>query len=177
MKKAQANLEGLGTALLAGILVLVLARLLVLVLLHAVYATLPKLLWWGTGTTPLGLTVYDILRLLLNRWVWTVYLLWGGVAGLVTWFNRDASQSRKQQMGLRVCFALLLLTSGWVLWLGGVIGGILFAPPPEGVLRPALLSLAGLAVEPVVTATAILRLPRWLEYLCEPLDLFYLGRQ
>ncbi|MEJ5252460.1 MAG: hypothetical protein HPY54_16745 [Chthonomonadetes bacterium] len=65
---------------------------------------------------------------------------------------------------------LLLLTSGWVLWLAGVIGGILFYPPPGGVLRPALLSVAGLAVEPLVTGMAILRMPQWLAYLYQPIQ-------
>ncbi|MGQ9736309.1 MAG: hypothetical protein ACUVRT_00120 [Armatimonadota bacterium] len=76
-------------------------------------------------------------------------------------------------MGRWVCFVLLLLTGGWVLWLGRVIGGTLFYPPPGDILRPALLSLAGLAVEPLVTAMAILRMPQWLTYLRKPIDSLY----
>ena len=176
MRKGKVNLEGLGTALVGGILVLALARLLVIALLTVVYSTLGRLLLPGSNASTPPLTLHDILWLLLNRWIWTVYLLAGGVAGLVTWLNREAPQSRKQQIGLGVCFVLLLLTGGWVLWLGGVIGGILFYPPPGGVLRPALLSLAGLAVEPLVTAMAILRMPQWLMYLRKPIDSLYEAR-
>ncbi|MEJ5251479.1 MAG: hypothetical protein HPY54_15205 [Chthonomonadetes bacterium] len=94
MREYRRHLEGkgAGTVLIGGIVVLVLARLLVIALLGAVYSTLGRLLWLGSSASVTVLTSYDVLQLLLNRWIWTVYIVCGAAAGVVAWRTQDTEK-------------------------------------------------------------------------------------
>lgn len=98
MEKTRPQREGPGTALIGGIVVLVLARLLVIALLAAVYATLGRLLWLGSNASAPVLTSSNILQLLLNRWIWTVYIVCGAAAGIVAWLTQDTEKTLRRKL-------------------------------------------------------------------------------
>lgn len=166
-------------ATLSGIFVAVAARLLVGILLYAVYAGVPPLLWASRPPEGTVLATSDLVSLMLMPVIWIGYLLWGGLAGALAWKFRAEDATSKRRTALFLCWGLLLVNSGWFLWLAGVLAGALgrYGPPPGNDWRFALLALTGLLVEPVVTGVGILRMPRWLQYLHEPLyDMLKYGR-
>ncbi len=167
MQRSRVDWRKLIQSSLAGMLVMAVARLLVVAGLYLVYGTVPRWVFPSELSGSGWLTLRDIYYLLSQWWIWTAYLLCGGVAGAAVWVYQDSGRPHLLDRALRVCFVAVLLTGGWAVWLGGVVVGMIFYPPPEGVIRPLVVALAGLSVEPPITAFAILRMPQWLNYLLE----------
>ncbi|GBC95595.1 hypothetical protein HRbin16_01386 [bacterium HR16] len=173
------NVAPLVAAALAGILVAVIARLLVGALLSIVYSIVPRLLWSPRPPEGAVLTPSDITALMLMPVIWLGYLLWGGLAGALAWGYRSDETARARKIALLICLGLLLVNSGWFLWLTGVLVGMSgrYGPPPGNDWRYALLALTGLSVEPIVAGFAVLKMPRWLQYLHQPVhDFLSYGR-
>ncbi|GIV20742.1 MAG: hypothetical protein KatS3mg023_2493 [Armatimonadota bacterium] len=166
-------------AVLSGMLVAVIARLLVGVLLAAVYAIVPRLLWSPRPPEGAVLAPSDITALMLMPVIWLGYLIWGGLAGALAWKYRADETARARKVAVLLCWGLLLINSGWLLWLVGVLVGLSgkYGPPPGNDWRYALLAFAGLSVEPIVAGFAILKMPKWLQYLHQPVhDFLNYGR-
>lgn len=166
-------------AALSGILIAVVARLLVGVLLSVVYSVVPRLLWAPRPPEGAALAPSDIAALMLMPIIWLGYLLWGGLAGALAWKYRASEAVRPRRIALLICLGLLLVNSGWFLWLIGVLVGMSgkYGPPPDNDWRYALLAFAGLSVEPIVAGFAILKMPKWLQYLHQPIhDFLHYGR-
>lgn len=102
--------------------------------------------------------------------IWLGYLLWGALAGALAWKYRADEAARTRRIALLACLTLLLVNSGWFLWLTGVLVGLSgkYGPTPGNDWRYALLAFAGLSVEPVVAGFAVLKMPSWLQYLHQP---------
>jgi hypothetical protein len=166
-------------AALSGVIVAVIARLLVGTLLAAVYTVLPGLLWSPRPPEGTVLAPSDITALMLMPGIWAGYLFCGGLAGVLAWKYRAEATARARKIALLLCWGLLLGSSGWFLWLTGVVVGMSgrYGPPPGNDWRYALLALAGLSVEPAVAGLAVLQMPRWLHYLHQPVhDFLQYGR-
>lgn len=166
-------------AALCGMLVAVVARLLVGILIFVVYSFVPRLLWAPRPPEGSALASSDIAALMLMPVIWLGYLLWGGLAGVLAWKYRTEETARARKISLLVCLGLLLVNSGWFLWLTGVLVGMSgkYGPPPGNDWRYVLLALVGLSAEPIVAGFAVLKMPKWLQYLYQPVhDFLNYGR-
>ena len=171
VQRNKASAIQLLSAAVAGIVVLAFARVFVGTLLWVVYAGTPPVLWGKhipEGTT---LATSDILALMLSPAIWTGYLLFGSIAGALAYRFESPEDSRKRRLALLCCWALLLISSGWFLWITGIIVGLSgkYGPPPGGDWRYGALAILGASVEPSVTGIAILRMSRWLQSLHAPI--------
>ncbi len=111
--------------------------------------------------------------------IWLGYLMWSGLGGGLAWRHRADETARARKLVMFLCLGLLLINSGWLLWLAGVLVGMSgkYGPPPGNDWRCALLAFAGLSVESIVAGIAILKMPKWLQYLHQPVhDFLHYGR-
>jgi hypothetical protein len=159
------------SASLVGVLVLAVARVLVGTLLWAIYAGMPPVLWGKhipEGTT---LATSDILALMLSPAIWTGYVLFGSIAGALAHRFESPEDSRKRRLALFCCWTLLLVSSGWFLWVTGIIVALSgrHGALPGGDWRYGALAFLGASVEPSVTGVAILCMSRWLQSLHAPI--------
>jgi hypothetical protein len=167
-KKASRGHSGHGVALLVGLIVAFVARIVVIALLVLSVWLAGNILWASRVPDELQLSPVWVEMLATSPMFWLAYLLWGAVASMAAWRFRE--NRRLQHRVLLLCWALLLLQSGWVFQLLEAAAVLMGLRPmyPHG-WRVVAEGLVLLPIEPSVTGVAILRLPRWLQSLQAPI--------
>lgn len=176
MRKRPSRSEEIGEAILIGLLAISAARLTVVSLLVVFAWITSNLLWSLRVPDELKVSPVWIGSLIASPYAWFAYLLWGSIAGILAWHYQGTVLVQRRALWL--CWGLLLVQIGWF-FQPVEIGAVLLHLRPMYPHGWRVVAEAGILmmIEPVVNALAILQMPRWLQYLHQPVhDFLNYGR-
>lgn len=174
--RQQSNAEQITAALLVGTGVMLVTRLLVVGLMGLSEWLMGILVWSSHIPDELRFQPVWFMSLLSTPYYWVVYLVCGGIAGVTSWRYQTAVDQRQRKMVLRLCFAGLLILTGWFLMPTEAIMVLTGLRPmyPHG-WRIILQGSPVMMVEPVLAGIALLKMPTWLRFLHQPVTDFLRG--
>lgn len=169
------RIQQITASVLVGTGVMLVARPLVVGCMGLLVWLVGNLLWLSQVPDELRFQPVWFMSQITSPYHWLVYLACGAIAGGTAWLYQTAADKRQQRM-LWLCFATLLVLTGWFMMPLELLMVLTGMQPmyPHG-WRVIVQGLFVMTVEPACTAIALLRMPAWMRLLHQPVATFLQG--